>query len=174
MIIMNPIGVLTNSPPFDWHIINLRNYINLTATSVPPVELSNITLTSTGDGSGMVGLPGDFTPPSRFVRMAVLSQTVLPVETAEEGVLLAINIIGNINIAKGMARTKEANGVHYDHTEYVTVSDLTNKEIYFRTYDNPNYRRVKLADYDLDGRNIISIPMKMKPHFETARPAKVK
>ena len=62
----NPLGVITNSPTFDWHVTNLRNYVNLTVTNVPPVDLAGIKLAGLGQGSGMLGLPGDFTPPSRF------------------------------------------------------------------------------------------------------------
>ncbi|PYJ17723.1 MAG: hypothetical protein DME96_05080, partial [Verrucomicrobia bacterium] len=64
----NPLGVLTNSPAFDWHMTNLRNYVNFSMTNVPPVKLGSIKLLPFGQGSGMLGLPGDFTPPSRFVR----------------------------------------------------------------------------------------------------------
>ena len=67
----NPIGVFTNSPAFDWHITNLRNYVNLSPINVAPVKLSGKTLKGLGQGSGLLGLPGDYTPPSRFVRAAV-------------------------------------------------------------------------------------------------------
>ena len=62
----NPLGVVTNSPTFDWHMTNLRNYINLSATNVPPVDMGGITLAQLGQGSGLRGLPGDFTPPFAF------------------------------------------------------------------------------------------------------------
>ena len=58
----NPIGVVTNSPTFDWHMTNLRNYVNLTVDNVPPLNLGGIKLAQFGQGSGMRGLPGDFTP----------------------------------------------------------------------------------------------------------------
>ena len=68
----NPLGVFTNSPTFDWHLTNLRNYIALNPRNVPPVELEGLKLQAFGQGSGMLGLPGDFTPPSRFVRAGSL------------------------------------------------------------------------------------------------------
>ncbi|PCI93544.1 choloylglycine hydrolase [Candidatus Aerophobetes bacterium] len=67
----NVVGVITNSPTFDWHLTNLRNYINLTPFNVDPLHLRGLKLAPFGQGSGMRGLPGDFTPPSRFVRAAV-------------------------------------------------------------------------------------------------------
>ena len=77
----NPLGVLTNSPSFDWHMTNLRNYIALNPRDVPPVKIDGKTLQSFGMGAGMLGLPGDFTPPSRFVRAAVFSATASPLPT---------------------------------------------------------------------------------------------
>ena len=73
----NPLGVLTNSPTFDWHMTNLRNYVNLSATNVPPLNLGGVTLAQFGQGSGLRGLPGDFTPPSRFVRAVAFSQSAI-------------------------------------------------------------------------------------------------
>ena len=80
----DPLGVVTNSPTFDWHMTNLRNYVNLTVTNVPPIGLGGITLAEFGQGSGMRGLPGDFTPPSRFVRAVAFSQSAIPPDTAPE------------------------------------------------------------------------------------------
>jgi choloylglycine hydrolase len=89
----NPLGVVTNSPTFDWHMTNLRNYVNLTVTNVPPVDVSDIKLGGFGQGTGMLGLPGDFTPPSRFVRAVVFTQSALPVKSAPDGVLQAFHIL---------------------------------------------------------------------------------
>ena len=73
----DPLGVLTNSPTFDWHIINLSNYVNLSAINVPKIDLTGKTINSFGQGSGLVGLPGDYTPPSRFVRAVAFSQSAI-------------------------------------------------------------------------------------------------
>src|SRR5947207_13205977 len=62
----NPIGVITNSPAFDWHMTKRRNSLNFSMTNAPPVQLGSVKLLPTGQGSGMLGLPGDFTPPSRL------------------------------------------------------------------------------------------------------------
>ena len=71
----NKLGVLTNSPGFGWQLTNLSNYINLFPGGVAPHALSNLTLTAFGAGSGFLGLPGDVTPPSRFVRIVFYKAT---------------------------------------------------------------------------------------------------
>jgi len=79
-----PLGVITNSPTFDWQMTNLRNYVNLSMTSAAPINVRPIALKPTGQGSGMLGMPGDFTPLSRFVRAVAFSQSVLPFETGND------------------------------------------------------------------------------------------
>src|SRR5262245_55150190 len=108
----NPLGVMTNSPTFDWHMTNLRNYVNFSMTNRPPVELRGVTLQPFGQGTGMLGLPGDFTPPSRFVRAVAFSQSVLPSKAGGEAVLQAFHILNGFDIPKGSARDgqKEEHG----------------------------------------------------------------
>ena len=65
----NPIGVLTNYPTFDWMLTNLQNYVHLDAFNAPSFNWKKMVFAGTGQGSGLVGLPGDLTPPSRFVKM---------------------------------------------------------------------------------------------------------
>ncbi len=79
----NPLGVITNAPTFDWHMTNLRNYIHLSAENAPPVVLAGETFAGFGQGTGMLGLPGDFTPPSRFIRAVVFTQVMLPSDTVQ-------------------------------------------------------------------------------------------
>ena len=67
-IFENPLGIITNAPTFDWHMTNLRNYVNLSAVTIPNKKIEDLDFAALGAGSGMIGLPGDFTPPSRFVR----------------------------------------------------------------------------------------------------------
>ena len=100
----NPLGVMSNSPTFDWHMTNLSNYVNMTVSNVPKIDLGGKEIKGLGQGSGMLGLPGDFTPPSRFVRAVAFSKSALPVETAREGVLQAFHILNQFDIPKGAAR----------------------------------------------------------------------
>jgi choloylglycine hydrolase len=71
----NSLRVLTNAPSFDWHMTNLRNYINLSAVALPSKKIEDLEFGPIGAGSGLLGLPGDYTPPSRFVRAVAYTQT---------------------------------------------------------------------------------------------------
>ncbi len=159
----NVIGVFTNSPAFDWQMTNLRNYLNFSLVNAPPVEVGGVKLTGFGQGTGMLGMPGDFTPPSRFVRAVAYSTSVLPSRTGGEAVLQAFHILNNFDIPEGSSREehKDAHGnVIADHTIWTSASDLKAKRFYFRTYDNSQIRSVDLMKMPLDTKNITSISMK--------------
>ncbi len=159
----NVLGVMTNSPAFDWHMTNLRNYVNFSLVNVPPVKVGSITLTGLGQGTGMLGMPGDFTPPSRFVRAVAYSTSVLPSKTGEEAVLQAFHILNNFDIPKGTAREeqKDAHGnVIADYTIWTSASDLKARRYYFRTHENSQIRSVDLMKLPLDAKSITTFSMK--------------
>jgi choloylglycine hydrolase len=153
----NPLGVITNSPTFDWHLTNLCNYVNLTVNNVPPVDLSGVKISGLGQGSGMLGLPGDFTPPSRFVRAVAFSQSALPVDTARQGVLQAFHILNQFDIPKGSARSTENGAMTADYTMWNSASDLKNLRYYINTYQNRRIRMADLKKMDLDAKQIKTI-----------------
>ena len=159
----NPLGVITNSPTFDWHMTNLRNYVNFSMTNAPPVQLGSVKLLPIGQGSGMLGLPGDFTPPSRFVRAVAFSQSVFKPKTGDDAVLEAFHVLNQFDIPKGAAREHEKDehgNVLADYTIWTSASDLKAKRFYFRTYENSQIRMVDLMKMDLDAKDITKISMK--------------
>jgi len=117
----NPFGVMSNSPEFDWHMTNLRNYVNFSLTNVPPIQLGSVKLVPFGQGTGMLGLPGDFTPPSRFVRAVAFSQSVLPSKTGNDAVLQAFKILNAFDIPKGAAREAEKDEHGNILADYTTI-----------------------------------------------------
>ena len=96
-----PLGVMTNAPTYDWHMTNLNNYLSLTVKDIDSTKLGPVTLSAFGSGSGLHGLPGDFTPPSRFIRAAVYSQAAAPNATADDAVFAAFHILNQFDIPKG-------------------------------------------------------------------------
>lgn len=141
----NPLGVVTNSPTFDWHMTNLKNYVNLSVTNVPPIASSGVEIAQFGEGSGLRGLPGDYTPPSRFVRAAVFSQAAPQSATGREAVLQAFHILNAFDIPLGSVREK-AGGDTMDYTLWTSVADLTALKWHFRTFGDQSIRSVDLTE----------------------------
>jgi len=161
----NPLGVMTNSPGFDWMITYLSNFVNLSATNVPQIDLGGVVIKQFGQGSGLVGLPGDFSPPSRLVRMVAFTQSALPVKGPQAGLNLAMTIINNVDIPKGIVRDKGENGIRYDITQWAVAADLAGKKYYFRTHDNKNWRYVDLSKVLQTAKGIETIPLEVPPDY---------
>jgi len=146
----NTLGVLTNAPGFPWHMTNLNNYINLEPGSAPDNTLKpGITLQPLGHGSGMLGLPGDFTAPSRFVR-ATFFQTTAPVwATGFETVVQAFHILNNFDIPIGSQHAKAdiPKGLP-SATQFTAATDQTAMKFYYRTAWNSNIRCIDLNAID--------------------------
>lgn len=136
----NPMGVLTNAPPFDWQIANLRNYVNLTPTNAATRTVAGIKLVPTGQGSGLLGMPGDWTPPSRFVRAAILSHAADPGATFDKTIETAFHILNTFDIPRGIIR--DAPNVPLEYTQWIVVKDLSHRSISFRSYDDWTIRRI--------------------------------
>lgn len=144
----NKIGVMTNAPSYDWHITNLKNYTQLRPTNPKPVVDNGMTFVALGQGAGMMGLPGDISPPSRFVKTAVMMDVVIPAANAKGALNLAEHVINNVDIPLGLARESSGNTYSNELTQWVTFKDLTNKIIYYRTYNDLSLRSVDLSKID--------------------------
>ncbi len=169
----NPLGVLTNSPSFDWHMTNLRNYPNLGVVQPKTRKVGGVELKPFGMGAGMVGLPGDFTPPSRFVRAVAFSTSIIPTVDGRESVIQAFHILNNFDIPKGSAREphKDKHGnIIADFTTWTSASDLKAKKFYFRTYNNSQIRMVDLNKMNLNTEKIVTIPMASEEVIKELRP----
>lgn len=144
----NPLGVLTNAPGFEWHMTNLNNYVNLVPGSAPDNELNpDVTLKPLGHGSGMLGLPGDFTSPSRFVRAAFFQSTAPVPATGTDAVFQAFHILNNFDIPIGSQHTKTTIPAGLPSgTQFTAVSDLKDMKLYYRTAWNSNIRCIDLME----------------------------
>ena len=155
----NPLGVMTNSPTMDWMLTNLDNYINLSVMNVPQKNLKGLTLKQFGEGSGLYGMPGDYSPPSRFVRMVALSQAALPAKGADQGLNQAITILDNVDIPIGAVRGFEGKEERFDKTIWSVVADTARMRYYYRSMDNKNWRYVDLAKAFAAAKGIESLPV---------------
>ncbi len=142
----NTLGVLTNSPSFDWHLTNLNNYVNLTSGPVSTSKVGDMNLAAFGGGSGMHGLPGDVTPPSRFVRAAFFQSTAPKLMSCEATVMQAFHILNNFDIPVGI-QFAQGNPVPDipSATQWTVATDICNRRIYYRTMHNSNIRCIDLS-----------------------------
>jgi choloylglycine hydrolase len=111
----------------------------------------------------MVGLPGDFSPPSRFVRAAIFATTAMPSATSPEAVFQAFHILNQFDIPVGIVRDVENGVVHTDSTLATTVRDPQTMRYYFKTYDDQTIKMVDLKTYDPGAKNIQRISMSSVP-----------
>ena len=157
----NPLGIMTNAPRFPWQLTNLRQYVGMTSEKPEPYRMSGLTFPATGHGSGMFGLPGDLTPPSRFVRLAVLTRFSDEQPDAERTLNLAQHIINTFDIPFGLVTDTmpDKKTVLKESTQWVTFRDLTKRIVYFRTYENQNLRKIDLNRLDFSGTAVRRIPM---------------
>jgi choloylglycine hydrolase len=142
----NKIGIFTNSPSYPWHLTNLSNYVNLSPNAPDPIVKDGITYNATGQGAGAVGLPGDYTPPGRFIRMAYLVGTAEQTKDAAGAVNLAQHVLNNVDIPYGAVRGKKGDNSpdEIDSTQWVVVKDLTHHVLYFRSYSDLTLQKIDM------------------------------
>lgn len=157
----NPLLIMTNAPRFPWQLTNLRQYVGLTSEKPEPYRMAGVTFPATGHGSGMFGLPGDLTPPSRFVRLAALTRFVDRQPDAERTLNLAQHIIHTFTIPFGMVTDTLPDGktVLKESTQWVTLRDLSRRLFHFKTYGNQTLRRIDLKRLDFSGAAVKRLPL---------------
>lgn len=158
----NPLGVITNAPRFDWHMTNLRNYLNLSLVALPSKTLEEMDFAPLGAGSGMTGLPGDHTPPSRFVRAVAWSQSARPTDTSGETIYELFRILDNFNLPLGAAEGSDVAGNlegMRSSTIWTSAWDQADRVLYFHTQHNRRVRKVALDQVDFTGDAITRIPL---------------
>ena len=157
----NELGVLTNSPGFEWHMTNLDNYVNLRPGAASDYDLtSGVELRAIGGGSGMIGLPGDFTPPSRFVRAAFFKATSPVWKTSWEAVQQAFHILNNFDIPIGIQFSEgHAPAGMMSATQFTAATDQKAMRFYYRTAYNSNLRCIDLKSVDFEKVKYQSHPL---------------
>lgn len=159
-LMKNPIGVLSNSPDFQWHLTNLRNFMNINPFQFRQIDWSSVALEPFGQGGGTFGLPGDYTPPARFIKAAYQkSHTPLP-EDRKEAIATCFHILEGVSIPKGSVMTGDGTP---DYTQYTAFIDLPAKEYYFKTYDNSQITAVKLPETKGGDSKIVSLGKLQRP-----------
>lgn len=151
-IYKNPWGVLTNNPPFEYHIHNMCNYLNLSASEPDNKFADKVPLRPYSRGMNAVGLPGDFSSASRFVRAAFIKWNAVSESTEEESVTQFFHILSHVAQPAGCVRTAQG----YEKTIYTSCCNTDKGIYYYTTYENRQITAVSLRNYNLDSRDLKS------------------
>lgn len=138
----NPMGILTNNPPFGFHLANLNNYMNLTPDCPKNRFSSRLDLQQYGMGMGAIGLPGDTSPASRFVRASFTKFNSVCEDDEESSVTQFFHILDSVSVVKGTTLTKEG---LLDLTTYSCCINTTRGIYYYKTYNNNQITAVRMT-----------------------------
>jgi choloylglycine hydrolase len=159
----NPLHVMTNAPAFDWHMSNLRQYIGLSAFGRPAQTIGGVTFAPTGAGSGFIGLPGDFTPPSRFVRAVAFTQTARKTPDGPETVYEVLRILDTFNLPLPAPGSPDIDPLQQkdmrSSTIWSTVADSRNLVYHYHTQNNRMVRKLDLKAIDFAAPGVRRFPM---------------
>lgn len=148
-IVDNPVGVMTNSPYLDWHLLNLRQYVGLSPSN-PSFDFDGATFGPLGQGGGLRGLPGDYTPPARFVRAFAIRQFMDAAKDSNAAELAALHVLNSFDIPAGIIREPLPGGKVVDEvTVWSTIANLTGQRYAYRSIDDPTVYVIDLASTDL-------------------------
>ncbi len=144
----NEVGVLTNAPGFEWQVTNLNNYVNLRPGDVEPYKMDEKTLRAFGATAGFLGLPGDDTPPSRFVRAAFFRATAPQRATAFATVQECFHLLNNFDVPIGLEHPAGECPDIPSATQWTSAIDLTHRVVYYKTAYNNTIRSIDLSQID--------------------------
>lgn len=158
----NPLGVLTNDPSFEYHMTNVNNYINLSPCEPESTFSKNSDLRPYSRGMGAIGLPGDNSSASRFVRAAFTKLNSVSGESENESVRQFFHILGTVSQARGCVRM----GDKLERTVYTSCCNADKGIYYYTTYENSRIVGIDMNREDLNGTNLISYPLKYENDIE--------
>lgn len=143
----NPYGVLTNNPPFPYYQVHLGNYRNLSGSITENMFARDVNLPVYGQGLGAVGLPGDFSPVSRFVKAVFLRANSVSEEDELSSVSQFFHILDGVAMVRGSVITEEG---CEDITTYSCCVNMEKGIYYYKTYENSQIQAVRLWAEDIE------------------------
>ena len=152
----NPVGVLTNNPTFDYHLFNLNDYMHLTSEEPRNAFAEGLTLKTYSRGMGALGLPGDATSMSRFVRAAFVKMNSVSGESEAKSVSQFFHILKSVEMQRGCV-CLDPNV--YEITIYSSCCNTDRGIYYYYTYDNSRINAVDMFREDLEGNKLIAYPL---------------
>lgn len=168
-IYRNPVRVLTNEPPFPRQLDRLNDYVNLSPLPAENRFSPTLNLTAFSRGMGAMGLPGDFSSQSRFVRAAFVSQNARKPHSTDEAVARFFQLMACVSVPRGSVRLPQADV----ETVYTACCDPARCIYYYTTAQNPSISAVALHHTDLEADKPISYPLAapLHIHWQSEAPA---
>ena len=151
----NPVGVLTNNPPFDEQMFALKNYMHLSVKSPVNTFAPGLELTPYSRGMGAIGLPGDLSSQSRFVRVAFTKMNSISGEGEQESVSQFFHILGSVDQQRGCCVLDDG---RCEVTLYTSCCNASRGIYYYTTYDNHQITAVDMHREKLDGEKLVYYP----------------
>lgn len=152
----NPTGVLTNNPPFLEQMFRLNDYMHVSAREPENLFCDGLPLKSYSRGMGALGLPGDLSSGSRFVRAVFTRMHAVPGDSEEDNVGQFFHILGTVGQTKGCCQVGEQ---EYEMTIYTSCCNTRMGIYYYTTYGNHQITAVDMHREDLDGIRLIRYPL---------------
>lgn len=152
----NPVGVLTNNPPFDRQMFMLNNYMHLSPKQPKNMFPENVGLETYSRGMGALGLPGDLSSASRFVRIAFVKTNSISGEGENDSVGQFFHILGSVDQQRGCCEVAEGK---YEITIYTSCWNADKGIYYYTTYTNHQITAVDMHRENLDGTSLVRYRM---------------
>ena len=148
----NPVGVLTNNPPFDEQMFQLNNYMQLSPKAPKNCFSDQLDLHAYSRGMGALGLPGDLSSQSRFVRVSFVKMNSLSGDSEEESVSQFFHILGSVDQQRGCCEVGDGK---YEITIYTSCCNADKGIYYYTSYDNHQITAVDMYREELSGSGLI-------------------
>lgn len=152
----NPVGVLTNNPTFDKQMFELNNYMNLSTKSPKNTFAKSLNLEKYSRGMGAIGLPGDLSSQSRFIRAAFVKMNSISKEEEKESVSQFFHILNSVEQQRGCCELDD--GI-FEITIYTSCCNASKGIYYYTTYDNHQITAIDMHKENLNSENLIRYPL---------------
>jgi penicillin V acylase-like amidase (Ntn superfamily) len=152
----NPVGVLTNNPPFETQMFMLNNYMSLSPKQPQNTFANGLALNSYSRGMGALGLPGDLSSASRFARVAFTKMNSISADSENESVSQFFHILGSVDQQRGCCEVSEGK---YEITIYTSCCNTTKGIYYYTTYNNHQISAVDMRKENLDSTELMRYPL---------------
>lgn len=158
----NPVGILTNNPPFEMQMFHLNNFLGLSTESPQNCFSRELNLTTYSRGMGAMGLPGDLSSSSRFVKAAFTKMNSKSGDSESESISQFFHILGSVEQQRGCVRVASGDVTGDDKYEITIYSSCCNVDkgiYYYTTYENSQITGVDMYKENLDGTGLVSYPL---------------